>query len=71
MHTVHIKSVIKEHPKTSHKISKTIRQARKANSNRVLYSDKKSEKFLNEKNVKLTKREHALKAMQLLAVLKF
>ena len=71
MHTVDIKSVIKEHPKTSHKISKTIRQARKVSSNRVLYSDKKSEKFLNEKNVKLTKREHALKAMQLLAVLKF
>ena len=35
------KSVITEHPKTSHKLSKTIRQAEKVGSNNSLYSDTK------------------------------
>ena len=39
--TVDIKSVIAEHPKTSHKLSKTIRQAEKVSSNSSLYSDTK------------------------------
>ena len=38
---VDIKSVIIEHPKSAHKLSKTIRQAEKAGSNSCLYSDKK------------------------------
>ena len=50
---VDIKSIIKEHPKTLHKLSKTIRQAKKVGSNNPLYSDTK---FLNEKTVKITKR---------------
>ena len=60
--TADIKSVIIEHPKTSYELSKTIRQAEKVGSNSSLYSKtKKSEKFLNEKNVKITKQEHAFK----------
>ena len=48
---VDIKSVITEHPKNSHNLSKTISQAEKVGSNSSLYSDtKKSENFLNEKN---------------------
>ena len=44
-----IKSVITEHWKTSHKLSKTIRQAKKVGSNRSLYSDTKtSEKLLKQ-----------------------
>ena len=43
--TVDIKSVITEHPKTSHKLSKTIRQAEKAGSNSSLYSGTKRVKF--------------------------
>ena len=35
---VNIKSVITEHPKTSHKLSKTMRQAEKVNSNSSFYS---------------------------------
>ena len=41
---VNIKSVIIEHPKTSHKLSKTIRQTEKVSevgSNSSLYSDTK------------------------------
>ena len=38
---VDIKSVITEHPKISHKLSKTIRQGEKVGSNRSKYSDKK------------------------------
>ena len=38
--TVDIKSVITEHPKTSPKLSKTIRQAEKKGSNSSLYSEK-------------------------------
>ena len=37
--TIDIKSVIKENPKTSHKLTKIIRQAEKVGSNRFLYSD--------------------------------
>ena len=70
--TVDIKSVITEHPKTSHKLSKTTRQSAKGGSNITFYSDtKKREYFLNEKNVKIAKREHILKAMQVLITLKF
>ena len=53
--SVDIKSVITEHPKTSHKLSKTLREVEKEGCNSSLYS----EKFLNEKNLKITKREHA------------
>ena len=64
------KSAIREHRKTSYKLSKTIRQAKKLNSNSSLYSDTKRENFLNEKNVKITKQEHAFKGMQVLILLK-
>ena len=58
---VDIKSVITEHPKIAHKLSKTIRKT-KVDSNSSLYSDtKKSEKLLNEKTVKITKGVHAFK----------
>ena len=54
-----MKSVIIEHPKTSSKLSKTIRQAEiffKVGSNSSLYSDtKRSEIFLNQKIVKIIK----------------
>ena len=43
--TVDIKSVIAEHPKTSHKLSKTIRQTEKVSSNSSLYSDTKKVKI--------------------------
>ena len=57
---VDIKSIITEHPKTSLKLSKTIRQAEKVGCNSSFYSDtKKQEHFLNEKkNGKITKQEH-------------
>ena len=43
---VDIKSVITEYPKTSHKLSKTIRQAEKLGFNSYLYSDtEKVKKF--------------------------
>ena len=60
-----IKLII-EQPKTSHKLFKTIRQAEKVDSNSSSYSDAK-------KNVKLTKREHAFKGLQvqLLIMLRF
>ena len=58
---VGIKSIIIEHPKTSHKWSKTISQAEKVCPNGSLYIDKKTENFLNKKNVKVAKREHAFK----------
>ena len=45
-----IKSVIKEHPKTSYKLSKTIKKGENVASNSSLYSDtKKRDKFLNKK----------------------
>ena len=59
---VDIKSVVIKHAKSSHKLFKTIRQSEKVASNSPLYSDtKKCKNFLNEKNVKITKLEHALK----------
>ena len=66
---VDIKSVIVEHPRTSHKSSKTTRQTEKVSlvdsgksSNSSLYSDTKiSKNFLKEKNVKITKRAYAFK----------
>ena len=45
--TVDIKSVVTEHPKTSHKLSKTVRQAKKVGSNSPLQRDtKKCENIL-------------------------
>ena len=41
---VDIKSVITEHQKTSHKLSKTIREAEKVGSNSSLHSDTKKVK---------------------------
>ena len=41
---VDIKSIITEHPETSHKLTKTIRQAEKVGSNSFLYSDTKNVK---------------------------
>ena len=58
---VGIKSIIIEHPKTSHKWSKTISQAEKVCPNGSLYIDKKTENFLNKKKVKVAKGEHAFK----------
>ena len=47
---VDIKSVILEHIKTAHKLSKTIRKGEKVDFNSSLYSDtKKSEKLSNKK----------------------
>ena len=61
-----IKPVIIEHPKMSHELSKTIRQAEKLSQvsyNSSLYSNKKKKKkiFLNKKNVAPTKRGHSFK----------
>ena len=59
---VDIKWVITEDPKTSHKLSKTKKKGEKVGCNSSLYSDtNKSKHFLNERNVKITKREHAFK----------
>ena len=42
-------------------------KGKKVGSSNFLYNDtKKTKNFLNEKNVKITKREHVLKAMQVL-----
>ena len=68
---VDMKSVITEHPKTSHKLPKTIREAEKVRSNSSLYSDAKSEKFLNEKKCKNNKENMLLKAFQVIIMLKF
>ena len=67
------KSVITEHQKTSHKLSKTIRRAKKEVV-KALYSDtKKSKTFLNKKKKKEkeTKRKQAFKVLQVLTMLKF
>ena len=53
--TVHIKSIITEHPKTSHKLFKTIRQAGKVGSNSSLYSDTKKVKIFSKKKIRNTK----------------
>ena len=47
---IDIKLVTAKHPKSSHKLSNTIRQAEKVASNSSLCNDT-SEKFLNEKNI--------------------
>ena len=48
--SVVIKSVITEHPKTSHKFSKAIRKGEKVGSNSSFYSEtSKGGNFLNEK----------------------
>ena len=52
---VDIKSVITEHSRTSHKLSKTIRQAEKVGSNSALYSDTKKGKFFKLKKFKNNK----------------
>ena len=63
-----IKSANIEHLKHSHKLLKATRQTEKVSqvgsgksSNNPLHSETKSENFLNEKNVKITKRSHAFK----------
>ena len=71
---VDIKWISTEHPKTSQKLSKTIRQAKKVGSNSpiVLYIViQESENFLNEKDIKITKQAHAFKGMQVFIILKF
>ena len=54
---VEIKSVIAEHPETSHKLSKTVGNGKKVGANSSLYSDTKN----GIKILKITKREHACK----------
>ena len=63
---IDIKSLTTEHPKTSYQLSKTIRQTKKvgAGKNSTSLLDGETAKrgnFLDEKNVKLTKRSHAYK----------
>ena len=53
------KLIITGDPKTLNKLSKTIRQAKKAGSNSSFYSDAKTWKFFEWKNIKITK--HAFK----------
>ena len=50
------KILITEHPKTSHKLSKTIGQAEKLRSNSSLCGD-----FFERKNVKITNQAHVFK----------
>ena len=60
--TFDVKSDITEHSRTSHKLSKSIRQAGKVSFNSSFFSEtKKSENFLNGKSIKITKREHSFK----------
>ena len=62
--TLLIKSIITEHPKASHKLFKTIRQAEKVSQvgfNGSLCSNTKKIIFLNEKNLKISKRVNAFK----------
>ena len=70
---VDTKSVITEHPKISHKLSKTIAKGEKVSSNSSLYSDvEKRENFLNEKKCKNNQNKNMLlKAMQVLIMLTF
>ena len=46
-----IKSIITEHSKTSHKLSKTIRQTKKIDSDSSLYSDIKKVKIFQSKKM--------------------
>ena len=50
-----IKSIITDHPKTSHKLSKTVRQAEKVGYNSSLYSDAKKWKIFKQKRCKIKK----------------
>ena len=45
LNIVDIKSIITEHPRAPHKLSKTVRQAEKVGSNSSLYSDTKKVKI--------------------------
>ena len=59
---VDIKSAITEHPKTSYKLSKTIKEGEKVGSNSSLYSDtKKRKNALSEKNIIITKWDRVFK----------
>ena len=69
---VDVKSVITVHPKASHKLSKTIRQAEKVGSNSSLYSDTKKVKISDEKYKNVKQNKHMfLKVLQVLIMLKF
>ena len=71
-----IKSVTIEHPKTSHKLCKTIRPGKQCgadkNTTSPLYNETtKWEKFLVVKNAKITMRSHAYKVMEVFIMLIF
>ena len=69
---VNIKSDITKHPKTSHKLSKTIRKGEKVYSNNALYSDTKKVKIFWTKKISKYQNENMLlKVSQVLIVLKF
>ena len=51
---VDLKSVVREHPKTSYKLSKFMRKTEKVGTNSSLYSDTRNkENFFKRKNVKI------------------
>ena len=52
---VDIKSISTNHPRTSHKLSNTTKQAEEVGSNSSLCSDTEKVKFLNEKKCKNSK----------------
>ena len=57
--TVDIKSVIVTHPKTSHRLFKTVKNTQRVGADSSLYSETKTENILNKKNVKITKQSYA------------
>ena len=57
--TVDIKSVIVTHPKTSHRLFKTVKNAQRVGADSSLYSETKKENILNEKYIKITKQSYA------------
>ena len=57
--TVDIKSVIVTHPKTSHRLFKTVKNVQRVGADSSLYSETKTENILNKKNVKITKQSYA------------
>ena len=57
--TVDIKSVIVTHPKTSHRLFKTVKNAQRVGADSFLYSETKKENILNEKYIKITKQSYA------------
>ena len=68
---VDIKTVITEHPKTSHKLFKTTGKVEKVGSNSSLYSDTETWKFVERKFILKQQNEYMLlKAMQVLIMLK-